>query len=126
MDEYQYMYLDGHHADGKIIWLMPYYYVLNNILHQILYPKIGDSTNLREDSQIVHDSFGDEFTKFSISHYIWDKIFVASEDVVKHYPYDAYHRACVRHSLPFRCPAQSPQAVQQDLTSGKVGISGPR
>ena len=50
MDEYQYMYLDGHHADGKIIWLMPYYYVLNNILHQILYPKIGDSTNLHEDS----------------------------------------------------------------------------
>ena len=50
MDEYQYMYLDGHRADGKTIWLNPYYYVLNNILHQILYPKIGDSTNLHDDS----------------------------------------------------------------------------
>ena len=50
MDEYQYMYLDGHRPNGKTIWLKPYYYVLNNILHQILYPKIGDSTNLCEDS----------------------------------------------------------------------------
>ena len=50
MDEYQYMYLDGHRADGKTVWLEPYYYVLNNILCQILYPKIGDSTNLHEDS----------------------------------------------------------------------------
>ena len=50
MDEYQYMYLDGHRADEKTVWLKPYYYVLNNILHQILYPKIVDSTNLHEDS----------------------------------------------------------------------------
>ena len=50
MDEYQYMYLDGHRADGKTVWLKPYYYVLNNILRQILYPKIGDSTNLHDDS----------------------------------------------------------------------------
>ena len=62
MDEYQYMYLDGHHPDGKTIWLKPYYYVLNNILRQILYPKIGDSTNLCEDSQVVLDCFRDEFT----------------------------------------------------------------
>ena len=55
MDEYQYMYLDGHRVDGKTIWLKPYYYMLNNILHQILYPKIGDSTNLCEDSQVVLD-----------------------------------------------------------------------
>jgi hypothetical protein len=32
MTEYQYMYLDGHKADGKSTWLKPYYYVLNNIL----------------------------------------------------------------------------------------------
>ena len=50
MDEYQYMYLDGHRADGKTIWLKACYYVLNNILRWILYPKIGDSTNLHEDS----------------------------------------------------------------------------
>jgi hypothetical protein len=50
MDEYQYMCLDGHHANGHTIWLKPYYYVLNNILHQILYPKSSDSTHLRDDS----------------------------------------------------------------------------
>jgi DUF1365 family protein len=50
MDEYQYMYLDGHRANGHIIWLKPYYYVLNNILRQILYPKSSDSTHLHDDS----------------------------------------------------------------------------
>ena len=101
MDEYQYMYLDGHRADGKTIWLKPYYYVLNNILHQILYPKIGDSTNLHADSQVLLDCFGDEFTKFSISHYIWDKIFVASEDVVKHYPYAPFIMHIIEHMSTF-------------------------
>ena len=75
MDEYQYMYLKGHRADGQTVWLKSYYYVLNNILLQILYPKSGDSTHLHDDSKVVLDCFDDEFTKFSISHYIWDKIF---------------------------------------------------
>ena len=34
LEEYQHMYLDG-----QIVYLKPYYYVLNNILRQILYPK---------------------------------------------------------------------------------------
>ena len=91
------MYLDGHCVNGKTVWLKPYYYVLNNILHQILYTKIGDSTNLREDSQVVLDCFGDEFTKFSISRYIWDKIFMASEDVVKHYLYAPFIMHIIEH-----------------------------
>ena len=33
MDEYQYMYLDDHRADGHTVWVKPYYYVLKNILH---------------------------------------------------------------------------------------------
>jgi hypothetical protein len=32
MEEYQYMYLDGHTTDGQTIYLKPYFYVLNNIL----------------------------------------------------------------------------------------------
>ena len=32
ISEYQYMYMDGHLADGKTTWFKPYYYVLNNIL----------------------------------------------------------------------------------------------
>ena len=75
MDEYQYMYLDGYRAGGQTVWLKPYYYVLNNILRQILYPKSGDSAHLRDGSHVVLDCFGDEFTKFSISQYLWDKIF---------------------------------------------------
>ena len=42
--------LDGHRADGQTVWLMPYYYVLNNIIRMILYPKRGDSTFLPDDS----------------------------------------------------------------------------
>ena len=50
MEEYQHMYLDGHRVDGQTVFLKPYYYVLNNILRQILYSKVGDSTYLRDDS----------------------------------------------------------------------------
>ena len=85
--------------------------MLNNILCQILYPKIGDSTNLREDSQVVLDCFGDEFTKFSISHYIWDKIFVASEDVMKHYPYDTFIMHIIEHVSDIHFPSDAPHKV---------------
>jgi len=61
LEEYQQMYLDGHTADGQIVYLKPYYYVLNNILRQILYLKRGDSTFLHDDSQKVLQLFGDEF-----------------------------------------------------------------
>jgi len=50
LEEYQHMYLDGYLADGQTVYLKPYYYVLNNILRQILYPKSGDSTFLCDDS----------------------------------------------------------------------------
>jgi hypothetical protein len=90
MTEYQYMYLDGHKADGKSTWLKPYYYVLNNILHQILYPKGGDSTVLRGDSMIVLDCFDDSITKFNVAYYIWNRVFQASEGVSTHFPYAPY------------------------------------
>ena len=48
LEEYQHMYLDGYPTDGQIVYLKPYY-VLNNILHQILYPKGGESTYLCDD-----------------------------------------------------------------------------
>lgn len=51
MEEYQHMYHPGHAADGQKVFLKPYYYVLNNILRHILYPKMGDSTFLRDDSE---------------------------------------------------------------------------
>jgi hypothetical protein len=55
MEEYQHMYLDGYPADGQTVYLKPYFYVLNNILRQIWYPKVGDSTYLHDDSQKVLD-----------------------------------------------------------------------
>ena len=55
------MYLDGHTTDGQTVYLKPYYYVLNNILRQILYLKRGDSTFLHDDSQKVLRRFGDDF-----------------------------------------------------------------
>ena len=50
LEEYQHMYLDGYPVDGQIVYLKPYYFVLNNILQQILYLKRGDSTFLCDDS----------------------------------------------------------------------------
>ena len=84
------MYLDGCPADGQTVYLKPYFYVLNNILCQILYPKGGDSTYLHDNSQKVFQRFGEDFDKFSISHYIWNKIHDASEDPMRHLPYAPY------------------------------------
>ena len=104
-----------------------------------MYPKIGDSTNLHVDSQVVLDCFGDEFTKFSISRYIWDKIFVASEDVVKHYLYALFIMHIIEHVSSIHFPSDVPhkvltlsnktslQANQElaDLAKGKgKGVSG--
>ena len=89
LEEYQQLYLDGYPTDGQIVYLKPYY-VLNNILHQILYPKGGESTYLCDDLQKVLQRFGEDFDKFSISRYIWNKIHSVSEDLVKHYPYAPY------------------------------------
>jgi hypothetical protein len=49
------MYFDGYPIDGQTVYLKPYFYVLNNILRHILYPKVGDSTYLHDDSQKVLD-----------------------------------------------------------------------
>jgi hypothetical protein len=67
LEEYEHMYLDGYIADGQTMYLKPYFYVLNNILHQILYQKGSDSTYLRDGSQKVLQRFGDDFNKFSPS-----------------------------------------------------------
>jgi hypothetical protein len=61
LEEYQHMYLDGYPADGQTVYLKPYFYVLNNILHQILYPKQGDSNYLCDDSHKVLQRFGNDF-----------------------------------------------------------------
>jgi len=107
LEEYQHMYLEGHRADGQTTFLKPYYYVLNNILRQILYPKVGDSTFLRDDSQKVLQRFGDEFQKFSISRYIWNKIHDATEDPVKHLPYAPYIMHIIEHVSDIRFPYDS-------------------
>ena len=57
---------------------------------------------------MVLDCFGDEFSKFSISRYIWIKIFDASEDVVKHYPYAPYIMHIIEHVLGIHFPIDNP------------------
>jgi hypothetical protein len=56
----------------------------------------------------VLDCFGNEFTKFSISRYLWDKIFQASEDVVKHYPHAPYIMHIIEHVLGIHFPTNAP------------------
>ena len=72
-----------------------------------MYPKVGDSTFLRDDSQKVLERFGDEFQKFSISRYIWNKIHDASEDPVKHLPYAPYIMHIIEHVSGIRFPYDS-------------------
>ena len=101
------MYLYGYPSDGQTMYLKPYFYVLNNILRQILYPKGGDSTYLCDDSQKVLQCFGEDFDKFSISRYIWNKIHDASEDPMRHLPYAPYLMHVIEQVSGIRFPIDS-------------------
>lgn len=105
------MYMKGHRADGKTVWLKPYYYVLNNILRQSLYSKGGDATYIQDDSPVVLDCFGEAFTSFFVSHYIWNRIFHASEDVVKHFPYAPYIMHIIEQVLGIKFPIDAHHAM---------------
>jgi len=89
-----------------------------------LYPKVGDSTYLRDDSQKVLQRFGDDFQKFSISRYIWNKIHDATEDSVKHLPYAPY----IMHIIEKVSGIHFPYDTQQKLLkiSNKTSIIAAR
>ena len=118
------MYLDGHTADGQTVFLKPYYYVLNNILRQILYPKVGDSTFLCDDSQKVLQQFGDKFQKFFINRYIWNKIHDTTEDLVKHLPYAPYIMHVIEQVSGIRFPYDTQQKLLK--ISNKTSILAAR
>ena len=69
-----------------------------------MYPKVGDSTFLCDDSQKVLQQFGDDFETFSISCYIWNKIHDATEDQVKHLPYAPYIMHVIEQVFGIRFP----------------------
>ena len=106
------------------MYLKPYFYVLNNILRQILYSKGGDSTYLRDDSQKVLDRFGPNFDKFSISRYIWNKIHSASEDPVRHYSYAPYLMHVIEKVSGIQFPTNSTHTVLK--IANKVSIMAAR
>ena len=89
-----------------------------------MYPKVGDSTYLRDDSQKVLQRFGDEFEKFSISRYIWYKIHDASEDPVKHLPYAPYIMHIIEHVSGICFPYDSEHKVLK--ISNKTSIIAAR
>ena len=70
------------------------------------------------------ERFGDEFQKFSIGRYIWNKIHDASEDPVKHLPYAPY----IMHVIEQVSGIQFPYDTQQKLLkiSNKTSIIAAR
>ena len=89
-----------------------------------MYPKVGDSTFLRDDSQKVLQRFGDDFEKFSISRYIWNKIHDATEDPVKHLPYAPYIMHVIEQVSGIRFPYDTQQKLLK--ISNKTSIIAAR
>ena len=118
------MYLDGYPTDGWTVYLKPYFYVLNNILRQILYPKGGDSTYLCDDSQKVLQRFVEDFDKFSINRYIWNKIHDASEDPMRHLPYAPYLMHVIEQLSGIQFPIDSNHKLLK--ISIKISITAAR
>lgn len=54
--------------------------------------------------------FGPQLEKFSISDYIWNKIFHASEDLVKHFPYAPFLKHIIQQVTGYRFPTDVPHA----------------
>ena len=57
------------------------------------------------------ERFGDEFQKFSIGRYIWNKIHDASEDPVKHLPYAPYIMHVIEQVFGIRFPYDTQQKL---------------
>jgi hypothetical protein len=55
----------------------------------------------------VLQHFGDDFEKFSISRYIWNKIHDASEDPMRHLPYACYLMHVIKQVSGIRFPTDS-------------------
>jgi hypothetical protein len=69
----------------------------------------------------VLDRFGDDFQKFSISRYIWNKIHDTSEDLVKSLPYAPYIMHVIEQVLGIRFPTDAQHKLLK-LTN-KMSIS---
>jgi hypothetical protein len=70
--------------------LKPYFYVLNNLLHLTLDPKIGDSIHIMLDAPKVLCRFGASGDRYSITDFMWRKIERAANDPHKSLPYASF------------------------------------
>ena len=70
------------------------------------------------------ERFGDEFQKFSIGRYIWNKIHDASEDPVKHLPYAPYIMHVIEQVSGIRFPYDTQQKLLK--ISNKTSIVAAR
>jgi hypothetical protein len=84
------IYRPGKAIDFTTTHLKPYFYVLNNLLHLTLDPKIGDSIHIMHDAPKVLCHFGVGGDRFSITDFMWRKIEQAANDPHKSLPYASF------------------------------------
>lgn len=75
-------------------------------------------------TQKVLERFGDDFQKFSVSRYIWNKIHDASEDLVKSLPYAPYIMHIIEQVSGIRFPTNTRHQLLK--ITNKVSVQASR
>lgn len=65
--------VDPTKANGKTEGLKPYFYVLNNLLHITIDPKVGDATSVQNHDTTILVCFGLK-KRFSVTDLLWHHI----------------------------------------------------
>ena len=65
------MYLDSRAADGKVMGLKNYYYILNNLIRHTINPKDGAASNLNGYVRNVLARFTPGGDKFNVPRFMW-------------------------------------------------------
>lgn len=88
--EIAFMYANLEAADGLIKGLKSKYYILNNLFRSTINPKNGSTSNLYGYARNILARMAPGSTPFSLSHFLWHEIGIASEDARKALPYAPY------------------------------------
>ena len=88
--EIAFLYEDPRAADGLVKGLKSKYYILNNLFRHTINPKFGSTSNLFGYARNILARMGLGSTPFSLLHFIWHELGIASKDARKALPFAPY------------------------------------
>jgi len=89
-EEIAYAYEDRRLADGRIVSLKSYYYVMNNLFRETINPKGGDSNHMNMYAKNLLARMAPRSEAFLVSRFTWIDLSLAFDDARNGLPYAPY------------------------------------